>query len=91
VWLNAFSWWKTYGTASQLNPKLYRCRMNLVRNWIAGLADQAANPGVGKPWSEVQARLLTGARDADITARVNSVYGEEPDGLPAHPHLDDVT
>ena len=24
------------------------------------LADQAANPGVGKPWSEVKARLLGG-------------------------------
>jgi putative addiction module component (TIGR02574 family) len=44
------------------------------------LDDQEANPGIGHSWPEVKSRLLT-ARDADITARLNSVYGEEPDGL----------
>jgi putative addiction module component (TIGR02574 family) len=45
------------------------------------LDDQEANPGIGHSWPEVKARLLTTARDADITARLNSVYGDEPDGL----------
>jgi putative addiction module component (TIGR02574 family) len=46
-----------------------------------GLDDQEANPGIGHSWPEVKARLLTAARDADITARLNSVYGEEPGSL----------
>jgi len=45
------------------------------------LDDLKANPGIGHSWPEVKARLLTTARDADITARLNSVYGDEPDGL----------
>lgn len=45
------------------------------------LDDQEANPGVDHSWPEVEARLFTTARDADITARLNSVYGDEPDGL----------
>jgi putative addiction module component (TIGR02574 family) len=45
------------------------------------LDDQEANPGIGHSWPEVKERLLTTARDADITARLNSVYGEEPAGL----------
>jgi putative addiction module component (TIGR02574 family) len=45
------------------------------------LDDQEANPGIGHSWPELKARLLTTARDADITARLNSVYGGEPDGL----------
>lgn len=45
------------------------------------LDDQEANPGIGHSWPEVKARLLTPDRDADITARLNSVYGDEPDGL----------
>jgi putative addiction module component (TIGR02574 family) len=45
------------------------------------LDDQEANPGIGHSWPEVRARLLTTARDADITARLDSLYGDEPDGL----------
>jgi putative addiction module component (TIGR02574 family) len=45
------------------------------------LDDQEANPGIGHSWPEVKARLLTAARDGDITARLNSVDSEEPDGL----------
>ncbi|HEX8317746.1 addiction module protein [Longimicrobium sp.] len=45
------------------------------------LDDQEANPSLGHSWPEVKARLLTTARDADITARLNSVDGDEPDGL----------
>jgi putative addiction module component (TIGR02574 family) len=45
------------------------------------LDDQEANPGVGYSWPEVKARLLTTARDADITARLDSVYGDESEGL----------
>jgi putative addiction module component (TIGR02574 family) len=45
------------------------------------LDDQAANPAIGHSWPEVKARLLSTARDADISERLNSLYGQEPEGL----------